>query len=206
MDALGSHLGVQEMLSRLALGALAIAPIAAASVAFMEWNEPRDVAFPADYAKGVLYAVVDQAEFKQYRELYAPQEAIDAARRGEALPEGTVLTVVRYKAQLGADGQPARDANGRFLKGDLVGFSVMEKHESWADDLPSHLRNGEWKYRTFTPSGEIDTKTDLAVCSQCHMRQNHEDFIFSRAKMTGRSPTTMQAMGPAKLRAFDTLW
>ena len=66
------------------------------------------VAFPENYAKGVLYATVDRADNKQYRELYAsPPEAIAAAKKGEPLPHGTVLTLVQY-APAGAPSIPSR--------------------------------------------------------------------------------------------------
>src|SRR5436309_9875865 len=74
------------------------------------------VAFPADYVKGVVYMTLDRAENKQVREYVTSQAAVDAAKRGEPLPQGTVVTVAQYAAQLDAQGNPAKDANGRFIK------------------------------------------------------------------------------------------
>ncbi len=75
------------------------------------------VAFPQDYAKGALYDTVDRPDNKQYRELYVtPPSALDAAKKGEPLPSGTVLTMVQYAAKLDAAGNPEKDANGRFIK------------------------------------------------------------------------------------------
>ena len=37
------------------------------------------VAFPADYAKGVVYMTLDRAENKQVREYFTSQAAVDAA-------------------------------------------------------------------------------------------------------------------------------
>ena len=72
--------------------------------------------FPEGFDKGVLYTTVDRADNKQYRELYTSQAAVDAAKKGEPMPDGTVITLVQYKAKLGADGNPEKDANGRFIK------------------------------------------------------------------------------------------
>jgi hypothetical protein len=51
-----------------------------------------------------------------------------------------VLTLVQYKARVDASGNPEKDANGRFIKGDLIAYTVMEKRTGWgaeyADDHP----------------------------------------------------------------------
>ena len=75
------------------------------------------VVFPPNYAKGVLYTTVDRADNKQYRELYASKEAVDAVKAGKPIPSGTVLTHrPATKAKLNAAGEPEKDANGRFIK------------------------------------------------------------------------------------------
>ena len=98
---------------------------AAALIAITAQAGGDKVAFPANYASGTLYTTVDRADNKQYRELYvSPASALEAAKKGEPLPSGTVLTLVQYRAQLDADGNPRKDANGRFIKGDLVAYTV----------------------------------------------------------------------------------
>src|SRR5215467_16296155 len=54
------------------------------------------VAFPADYGKGVVYMTLDRAENKQVREYFTSQAAVDAAKKGDPLPQGTVITVAQY--------------------------------------------------------------------------------------------------------------
>src|SRR5437867_1238197 len=51
------------------------------------------VAFPENYAAGILYGTVDRYDVKQYREQYAPAAAIEAERKGQPIPSGTVLTM-----------------------------------------------------------------------------------------------------------------
>jgi hypothetical protein len=63
-----------------------------------------------NFDKGTLYATVDRYDNKQYRELYATPAAVDAVRKGQPIPSGTVLTLVQYKAQLDAAGEPLKDA------------------------------------------------------------------------------------------------
>ena len=142
------------------------------------------VAFPADYAKGVLYTTVDRADNKQYRELYAPQAAIDAVKAGKPIPSGTVLTMVNYKAKLGADGNPEKDANGRFIKTEEVaGIAVMEKRTGWGAEYPDDMRNGEWEYQAFTPAKAVNDKANLKGCFTCHKPLDKQDFVFSFDKM-----------------------
>jgi hypothetical protein len=47
--------------------------------------------------------------------------AIEAVHKGQPVPSGTVITMVEYKAQLDAQGNPVKDANGHFVKGKLNG-------------------------------------------------------------------------------------
>src|SRR3954465_1214674 len=98
-----------------ASAALASASVALVAIAAQAGGDK--IAFPENYASGVLYTTVDRADNKQYRELYvSPASALDAAKRGEPLPSGTVLTLVQYAAKLDPPGAPEKDANGRFIK------------------------------------------------------------------------------------------
>ena len=105
------------------------------------------VTYPENFDKGTLYAVVDRHDIKQYRELYATPAAVEAVRKGQPIPSGTVLTLVQYKAQVDAAGNPTKDANGRFQKGDLVAYAVMEKRDGWGTEYKDDVRNGEWEYQ-----------------------------------------------------------
>ena len=168
---------------RLVLATLALVVPASATVALLPLGGQAEVTFPENFAAGVLYATIDRADTKQRLELFAPPEAIAAARKGEMLPDGTVLTMLRYNAELDAAGNPVRDADGRFVKAALAGYSVMEKQRGWGAEHPAPLRNGEWAYRRFTPSREIDDSIAQITCLQCHKRQHRQDFVFSHDKM-----------------------
>jgi cytochrome P460 len=163
---------------------LSIAAIAAVSLSVAVRAGGDKVAFPADYAKGVLYATVDRPDNKQFRELYAPKAAIDAVKAGKPLPSGTVLTMLNFKAKLGADGNPEKDGNGRFIKTDeLAGYVVMEKRTGWGTEYPDDVRNGEWEYQAFTPAKAVNDKANLKACFTCHKPLDKQDFVFSLDKM-----------------------
>ena len=137
------------------------------------------VVFPENYAKGVLYTTVDRADNKQYRELYSTPEAIAALKAGKAIPSGTVLTLVQYKAKLDASGVPEKDANGRFIKDELVAYTVMEKRDGWGTEYSDDLRNGEWEYQAFKADKTVNDKAKLANCFTCHKPLDKQDFVFS---------------------------
>jgi hypothetical protein len=148
---------------------------------------PDRIAFPANYKDGVLYTIADRYDIKQYRELYTSREAVQTAREGKPLPNGTVITLVQYKAQLDAQGNPIKDARGRFLKGDLVGFAVMEKRQGWGAEYPEELRNGDWEYSAFTADGKFNEKANFKGCFQCHKPHEGQDFVISYPPMAGRT-------------------
>src|SRR6185503_17752324 len=94
---------------RLVVAASAMAIVMVALMARSDAGPDR-IAFPAKFKDGVLYQVADRHDVKQYRELYASAAAIAAAKKGDPLPDGTVLTLVQYKAQVDAQGNPVKDA------------------------------------------------------------------------------------------------
>jgi Cytochrome P460 len=143
----------------------------------------ENVVFPENYAKGVLYTTVDRADNKQYRELYSTPEAIEALKAGKPIPSGTVLTLVQYKALLTAAGDPQKDANGRFIKGPLIGYAVMEKRDGWGAEYSDDVRNGEWEYQSFKGDKSVNDKANLKACFTCHKPLDKQDFVFSFDKL-----------------------
>ena len=160
---------------------------------------PEKIAFPANYQDGVLYSTLDRYDVKQYRELYGTAEAVKAAREGKPIPSGSVLTLVQYKAQVDAQGNPIKDANGRFVKGDLLAYTVMEKRTGWGTEYPDDLRNGEWEYAAFGGDQKLNEKANYKGCFQCHKPHEKQDFVISLAKLAGTFPSGAVAAktGPA---------
>ena len=141
------------------------------------------VAFPENYAKGVKWLVVDKVEAKQVHELYAMPDAIAAASNGEAMPDGTVFTVVRYAAKLDAEGNLIKGADGRLVKNEILGFNAMEKRNGWGTEYPDTLRNGEWEYRAFNADKTPNDKVKLTVCFECHKPLASQDFVHAYDKL-----------------------
>ncbi len=147
------------------------------------------VAFPENYAAGILYGTVDRYDTKQYREQYVMPAAIEAVHKGQPIPSGTVITMVEYKAQLDAEGNPVKDANGHLVKGELNGYAVMEKRTGWGAEYPDNIRNGEWEYQSFTADKKVNDKANLNACFQCHKPHAGQDFVISFASLRGTAST-----------------
>jgi len=161
---------------------------------------PEKIKFPSDYLKGVLYQTLDRPDTKQYRELYAPAAAVEAVRKGQPIPHGTVLTLVQWSVQQDDKGNPIKDANGRFIKNQIIGHTVMEKQKGWGADYPSDWpRNGEWEYAVFTPDGRPNPKGNAnnKACFTCHLPHAKQDFVISLAKLNNTFPAA-QAAAKAK--------
>jgi len=138
------------------------------------------IAFPNDYAKGMVYKTEDRADNKQVREFFVSREAVEAAREGAPLPSATVITVVRYAAQLDAEGNPVKDANGRFMKtNNILGYSVREKRAGWGAEYPEEKRNGEWEYRVFRADKTANPDTNYETCFGCHKSQASQEYMFT---------------------------
>ena len=137
------------------------------------------IKFPEDYAKGKLFATVDRPDNKQYREFYTSQAALDAVQKGQAVPSGTVITMVQYKAKLGADGNPEKNANGKFIKDKLVAYAVMQKVAGWGAEYPEEMRNGEWEYQVFNAEKQVNDKANLKACFACHKPKASSDYLFT---------------------------
>ena len=166
----------------MAAAVLASAPLLAA-IAQAQLGRDK-IAFPQDYAKGVLYATLDRPDIKQFRELWGPAAALEAAKAGKPLPDGTVLTLVQYTALPTAAGDPQKDASGRFIKGAKVGYAVMEKRAGWGAEYDPVLRNGEWEYQAFGADGKPNARANVTACFTCHKPLGEKvDFTFSYDRM-----------------------
>ena len=167
----------------------AIACASAALIAFAAQAGGDKVAFPENYASGVLYTTVDRADNKQYRELFiSPPSAVDAAKKGEPMPDGTVITLVQYAAVLDVHGNPQVGPNGRFIKGNRIAYTVMEKRAGWGAEYPDNVRNGEWEYQAFKADKTPNTAANLTACFNCHKPLGTApDYLFSYDKLKGAS-------------------
>src|SRR5829696_7323541 len=117
---------------------------------------PDKIAFPASYKEHVLYTTVDRHDTKQYRELWGTADAVAALKAGRPLPSGSVLTLIQFKSQVDSAGNSVKGPNGKFVKGDLIAYTVMEKRAGWGTEYPEAWRNGDWEYAAFSADGKLN--------------------------------------------------
>ncbi len=164
---------------------------------------PDKIKFPSDYLRGTLYQTLDRPDTKQYRELYAPAAAVEAVRQGKPIPHGTVLTLVQWSVEQDAQGNPVKDANGRFIKKSILAHTVMEKRQGWGADYPSDWpRNGDWEYAVFTADGQPNPKANAnnKACFTCHLPHAKQDFVISLAKLNNTFPKDGQSLVKAGMK------
>jgi len=179
---------------------LQLVALSAALASNAAFAGPEKIKFPSDYLKGVLYQTLDRPDNKQYRELYATPAAVEAVRKGQPIPSGTVLTLVQWSVEQDASGNPIKDSNGRYIKKDILAHTVMEKRTGWGADYPSDWpRNGEWGYAVFTADGQPNPKGNAnnKACFTCHLPHAKQDFVISLAKLNNTFPG-MQAAAKTK--------
>ena len=150
---------------------------------------PNKLKFPEGWDKQVMYATVDRVDTKQYREFYTSAAAVQAAKEGKPIPDGTIITLAAYAAKVDAEGKPVKDANGRFIKDKLVAVNSMQKQKGFGADIPESIRNGDWIYQSFTPDGQVNEKANLTACYQCHLPFAKEEFLTNLPKLSGKFPT-----------------
>jgi plastocyanin len=170
---------------------------------------PENIKFPEGYEKGVLYSTLDRHDTKQYRELFSTPEAVKAVREGRPIPHGTVLTLVQYGAKKDDKGNVLKDAKGRFVKGDLIGYTVMEKRKGWGAGYPAEWRNGEWEYAAFTKDKQPNAKANAGIqnCFVCHKPHEGQDFVISLASLSGTAPGAVKKpSGPGTVAIAEFLF
>ncbi len=168
------------MLKKLLLVALLAGGIA---VPVMAGDER--IAFPADYRdKMVNYISLDRTQNDdQIIRLFAPQSALDAAKAGGELPDGTVLVAEVYKARKDADGEVIESALGRRIRDKFAAIAVMEKRKGWGDKFAEKYRNGDWDFAIFSPKGDRLVKKDLNSCRECHAPHKETQHLYSLEHM-----------------------
>ena len=170
---------------------------------------PDKIAFPTGFEKGVLYATVDRYDIKQHRELYSTPEAVKAVREGKPIPHGTVLTLVQYQAQTDAQGNPMKGSDGKFVKGKLLGYTVMEKRQGWGTEYPAEWRNGDWEYAAFTVDRKPNEKANAGAknCFVCHKPHEKQDFVMSLASLSGTAGgSARKPSGPGTVAIAEFLF
>jgi len=147
---------------------------------FMPTIAKTSAAMPADHrATFKRYHVANFPELKQVRHYFANAMAVEAARAGKPLPNGSMLVTEVYSVKLDDRLELARDGAGLFVPNQLLFYSVMAREAGWGKDLPEILRNDDWNYAAFTASRQPRPGINHAECLACHKSMEKADFAFT---------------------------
>ena len=137
------------------------------------------IAFPENYAKGVLYTTVDRPDNKQYRELYATPEAIAAVKAGQPIPSGTHAHAGAAQGQTRRRRQSGRTPTAASSRASSSATRSWRSEAGWGSEYPEEIRNGEWEYQAFKADKTVNDKANLKNCFTCHKPLDKQDFVFS---------------------------
>ncbi len=137
---------------------------------------PKDgeLTYPADYKTWPSYLnAVQRPDLKQIRDIYINLQGKKSSR---PFAYGTTMVMELYSVKTDAEGKPAVDADGKLQKQTLSKVFVMSKGPGWGQYVPPELRNGEWVYAAFDPSGK-SLGGDANSCRTCHVPMKDTDFV-----------------------------
>ena len=138
------------------------------------------VAFPEGYKDGfVMYHTIDFPATKQVRYYYANKVAVQAAKAGKPLPDGSVLFAEVHAAKLDANQKPVTGADGHFAPDKLLFYTAMAREAGWGRDIPEMLRNDDWNYAVFTLEKKHRPGVNQAECLACHKPLDKASYAFT---------------------------
>jgi cytochrome c553 len=118
--------------------------------------------FPANFPRGfTVYRTEEDAQTKTVTQNYANAVAVEAARKGKPLPQGSIVIVANSVA-----GKPAS-------------YSGMEIRDGWGKDVPELLRNGDWSYALFDGQQQRRDTANYAMCLGCHKSAAADSYVFT---------------------------
>lgn len=121
--------------------------------------EANRVSFPSNLDRLVHYTTVKRGDVTEH--LLTSQEALDAARLGKTLPDGTQVVLVDYR-----DNKVFR-------------YFVMEKKQGWGADFPAARRTGDWQFQHFKADQTVNLSENSARCQSCHQGRAGEQHLFT---------------------------
>ena len=139
-----------------------------------------NLAFPENYqASFVKYHTINFPATKQVRYYYANPAAVQAAKAGKPLPDGSYLLAEVYAAKLDADGKPVTGSDGFYVPEKQLLYTAMGTGAGWGNDIPEALRNGNWNYAVFTLDKKPRPGVNQAECLGCHKPLDSVSYTFT---------------------------
>ena len=147
--------------------------------AFLPHVQKSGVTFPEGYKDAFTkYHTISFPATKQVRYYFANKVALEAAKAGKPLPDGSMLFAEAYSVKLDADKKPVTGSDGNFEPDKLLLYTAMAREAGWGNEIPDMLRNENWNYAIFN----LDKKPraiNQAECLACHKPLDKASFTFT---------------------------
>jgi cytochrome c553 len=180
MNAIAAQLTADEIANVAAYFSTQPGPETGAKSAFLPSVAMTHVAFPEGYKDTFTkYHTINFPATNQVRYYYANKAAVQAAKEGKALPDGSVLFAEVYAAKLDADKKPVMGSDGFFVPDKLVLYTAMARSAGWGKDFPEMLRNENWNYAVFTTDKQYRPGVNQAECLACHKPLDKTSYTFT---------------------------
>jgi cytochrome c553 len=180
MNAIASQLTGEDIANVAAYFASQPGATASAKSDFLPNLARSGVSFPESY-KGTFtkYHAIDFPASRQVQYYFANGVALQAAKEGRPLPDGSVLLAEVYSAKQDGGGKPVTGSDGSLVPGELLFYSVMARDAGWGREIPEMLRNEDWNYAVFTPARQPRPGVNQAECLACHKPLGKSSFVFT---------------------------
>jgi cytochrome c553 len=180
MNAIAAQLSPADMANVAAYFAAQPGAEKGAKSAFLPNVAKTHVSFPEGYKSSfVKYHTINFPATGQVRYYYANQAAVQAAREGRPLPQGSILFAEVYAAKLGADKKPVTGPDGFFVAEKLLFYTAMASGAGWGNEVPEMLRNADWNYAIFTLDKQHRPGVNQAECFACHKPLDSTSYVFT---------------------------
>jgi len=141
--------------------------------------QKSQMTFPREFPKGfVLYNTTNKEAENVVSKSYVNAIALQAAKAGKPLPDGSQIVVVNYLAKVDASKKPVIDKDGGWAVDKIKGYAGMESRAGWSKDVPDLLRNANWNYGVFGADKAPRAEINQAICLACHKPQAGSSFLF----------------------------
>jgi len=185
MNAIAGQLKDDEIANVAAFFASLPGGASMAKSEFLPNVAKSSVAFPENYKSTFTkYHTINFPATRQVRYYYANPAALQAAKEGKDLPNGSVLFAEVYSAKLDADKKPVTGPDGFFVPEKLVAYTAMEREAGWGRDIPDMLRNEDWNYAVFTLEKQHRPGVNQAECFACHKPLDKSSYTFTLKELT----------------------
>ena len=195
MNAIASQLSAADIADVAAFFASQAATTGAAKSELLPHLVKTGVSFPENYKSTfVKYYTINFPATRQVRYYYMNPAALQAAKEGKPLPNGSVLFAEVYSAKVDADKKPITGSDGFYVPDQLLFYTAMARDAGWGKDIPEMLRNEDWNYAVFTNAKQLRAGVNQAECLAATSRSTRR----ATPSRSSRSPQQPRQSRPVR--------